>query len=65
MTDTPNEPAKAVDAWGLTNYAGELMPLAFWGETDAHFESVRRWPSDRGQSRVIPVTITPKGQTDE
>lgn len=62
MESTPAklEPMKA---WGVIDYGGGLMPLAFWTENEATIEMMKRWPHrDGGKCRVIPVTITPDGE---
>ena len=57
---TKVEPVKA---YGIINYGGGLMPLAFWNENDAAIEMMKRWPlRDNGKCRVIPVVITPEGE---
>jgi hypothetical protein len=62
MTKPASKPYP-VKAWGATDFAGNLMPIACFSQNDAEIESLKRWPMPaRGQSRVIPVTITPEGE---
>jgi len=58
MTEKP-EP---VSAWGVINYAGNLMGIAFMHKTHAEIDRLNRWPGEPGKSRVIPVTITAKDE---
>jgi len=69
MTDTPEQiaastPAKPepAKAWGIINYGGGLMSIAFMHKTHAEIDRLNRWPGEPGKSRVIPVTITPDGE---
>ena len=46
-----------VKAWGVINYAGGLMPLAFMTKTAAEIDRLNRWPGMPGASRVVRVTV--------
>ena len=52
------EKPEPVSAWGVINYAGNLMSIAFMHKTHAEIDRLNRWPGEPGKSRVIPVTIT-------
>jgi len=58
MTKPESDKLEPVKAWGIINYGGGLMNIAFTSKAKAKIDLLSRWPNAGGECRVIPVTIT-------